>query len=127
MIEGLAFPVWTNYVVALAVYFAIFFIAVDYPYYLGAEKEKKIKLSAEEKVRESLLQKLCIGELSETGLSERIAIELNISRIDRQIDNIKSEPSHPYSIIKPVSGFVIVSILANIFVEVILKLGLHLS
>jgi hypothetical protein len=126
-----AFPIWVNYIIGIiVVYIATFFLAIYYPYYLGVEKEKKIKLSElmQSRGREiKKLEKLYNGEFSDLKLSERIAVELYIGRIDRDISEVKSESSHPYSPIKPIMGFIIVSILANIFVQVVLKFALHIG
>jgi hypothetical protein len=119
-------PTWINYLIGIIiVYIPTFFIAIDYPYYRAAEKEKEIKISQLKNDKKGLLKKLAqlsFGDRSEMGFSEKIAIELNIERIDREISEVKSETSHPYSALKSIVGFVIVSILANVFVQVILKL-----
>ena len=115
-------PIWSGYFVALGIYIALFFIAVDLPYYQSMEDVKKRKVKGLTLLRESLVQKLC--DLNDT--SERVAVELNIERIDRDIEKINSESSHPYLFLKPIAGFVVVSILANLLVEII-KVTLHLG
>jgi hypothetical protein len=49
---------------------------------------------------------------------EKVSIELEIQRIDRDIDELKSISAHPYMFIKPIAGFVVISILANLLVEI---------
>jgi hypothetical protein len=70
-------------------------------------------------IREILVEKLC----NINSLTERVAIELNIERIDRDIQTETSKASHPYSIIKSLGAFAIVTVLggmlANLLVELI--------
>lgn len=121
LFSSVSLPIWVNYLVVLAVYITIFFLAIDLPYYLSKEDTKKRKVKGLTLVRESLVEKLC----NINDLTERVAVELNIERIDREIEKINSESSHPYLFLKPIAGFLVVSILANLLVEII-KVGLHL-
>jgi hypothetical protein len=115
LISYTALPIWANFVIALSIYIAIFFGAIDFPYYLSMESTKKEKVNELELKREKLVDKVN----DEKEINERLAIELNIQRIDRDIERVKSESSHPYLFLKPIAGFVVVSILANLLVEIL--------
>ncbi len=110
-----AIPTWANFLIALAIYITTFFLAIDLPYYQSMEEIKNRKVDGLKAVRQGIIESLC----TEKEMGSRQAIELNIQRIDRDIEDIKSEPSHPYSVLKPIFGFVIVSILANLLVEIL--------
>lgn len=114
----LSVPAWLEIVLAITSYVVLFFIAIDLPYYQSMEEIKKKKSDGLRALRERLVEKLC-----EDNLTERVAIELNIERIDRDIQTLASESSHPYSIIKSLGAFAIVTVfggmLANLFVELI--------
>jgi len=108
-------PIWANFLIVLSVYITLFFAAIDLPYYLSMEDVKKRKVKGLTLIRENLVEKLCLTN----DLTERVAVELNIGRIDRDREEINSEPSHPYLFLKPVAGFVVVSILAELLVEIL--------
>jgi len=108
-------PSWVDSVIALAIYLAVFFVAIDLPYYQSMQTIKSKKIKGLNNVREMLVEKLC----DEDRMDKRLAIEINIQRIDRDIEDIKSESSQPYSFLQSIPGFVIVSILAPLLVEIL--------
>jgi len=110
----LTIPIWANYLIVIGIYMAVFFGAIDLPFYLSMESTKKKKVDELELERKTLVDK--INNLKKNN--ERVAIELNIQRIDRDIEKVKSESSHPYPFLKPLAGFVVVSIL-DVLVEVL--------
>jgi hypothetical protein len=114
-------PFWFDYMVVLAVYLGVFFVAVYYPYYQSMEDLKRVKIGNLNAKREEL-----VGDAEGKEILERIAIELKIERIDRDVESIKIESSHPYLILKPIAGFIVVSILAQLLVEFI-KFELNLA
>lgn len=114
-------PFWANYVIVFSSYLVIFFLAIYLPYYQSMEEVKKKIIVGLTTQRQSLVEKLVGKEIT-----EKVAIELEIQRVDRDVEVAKSESSHPYLFLKPIVGFVIVSILANLLVE-IMKVGLHIG
>lgn len=119
-------PIWVEFILILTVYLAIFFLAIDLPYHQSMEAVKGRMVKDLEKTRQSLVDRLSINCKS----SERIALELNIQRVDRDIDTIRAKSSHPFSIIKPIAGFIGVSIGASVVAGIIvelLKLGLNIG
>ncbi|XES76293.1 MAG: hypothetical protein ACBZ72_08905 [Candidatus Bathyarchaeia archaeon] len=108
-------PMWASFIVSLAIYVSIFFCAIDLPYYLSMEETKTKKVNGLKRLREKLIEELCF----ENRMDRRYAMELNIQRIDRDSQRNKSESSHPYWVLKPIAGFVVVSILANLLVEIL--------
>jgi hypothetical protein len=119
-------PIWVEFILSLTVYLVVFFLAIDLPYYKSIEAVKDRMVNGLGKIRDGLVEKLCAN----CEVNERMAVELNIQRIDRDIDALKAKPSHPYSIIKPIAGFVGVSIGASVVAGIIvelLKMGLQLG
>jgi hypothetical protein len=114
---------WIEFILSLFVYMSVYFLAIELPYYQSMEAVKGRMVKGLEKLREDLVEKLCV----KCDFNERIAVELNIQRVDRDIEVITAKSSHPYSIIKPIAGFVGVSIGASVIADIIVefvKIGL---
>jgi hypothetical protein len=114
----ISLPVWLYYVIILTTYLGLFSIAIYLPYYQSMEEIKQRVIRNLQFQRQNL-----IDSINGNNLHLHVAIELNIQRIDRDIQTVASKSSHPYSIMKSMGAFVVVVIiggmLANLFGEII--------
>ena len=114
-------PYWIIYLVFISIYVTFYMIFVDLPYSISAREIRKQKVDELERARNELLCKLeKIDNSKQKSLVEKIALESEIARIDREKQETKSQSIHPYKIIIPFASFFI-GIFGAVFIEFVEK------
>jgi hypothetical protein len=115
-------PIWVIYLIIFGTYLAFFFFLVDLPYSVSIWDKKKVerrKLKYKRKASLTDLKK--IGRESPDDIARRILLESEIARIDRDLERVESEPSHPFKIVIPIASFA-AGLVAPLLVEILKKL-----
>lgn len=115
---------WIYYILTISVYASIYTIFIDLPFSVGETEKKKFELDKLQKLRISSVNNL--RELkfrTQNDLLKKIVYEMEINRIDREIQTIKSRSVHPYKFVIPFASFIFGTV-AALIIEYLIQLGL---
>jgi hypothetical protein len=92
---------WIIYITFFSIYAIVFALFIDFPYSIGAKEHKKRKLDRFGKERNRILDRIREMSNGDSSLLEKIALECEIARIDREKKEAESESIHPYKVVIP--------------------------
>jgi len=113
---------WWNYVIVFAIYAVIFIFFVDMPCSISINEKKKQDINELKRKRTILLEKIAkIQSNKPKDIWEKIALEFEIARIDREKQETESQTTHPFRIIIPVASFFL-GIIGGLLIELLKEL-----
>lgn len=99
--------VYWNYIIFIVIYLAIYFISIDLPYSVSAKQKQTRQLEMLERRRRAILKELPKTSKGDKEVFlEKIALENEIARIDREKQEIKSQSVHPHKLTISLASFV---------------------